>query len=161
MNTLSEIEMEGVDPGPIRVVAVDDDEYVLWGLTRLLRGEWPRMSLVATARTPIEATCHIRLLRPHVALLDVFLEEQNALERLSALLADSESEIVVLTESHHPAIHDHAWRCGAADVVTKDAPAERLLQAIEHAHEHRRKGGSGAHRFAGMAAAIRRRPLLQ
>jgi len=40
---------------PIRVLLVDDQKPVLWGLTKLIEGEWPRMAVAGAASTVSEA----------------------------------------------------------------------------------------------------------
>jgi DNA-binding NarL/FixJ family response regulator len=114
-----------------RVMLVEDHEHVLWGLRKLIHGEWPRMAVCAVARTVTQAQAALREHAPDVVVLDLFLAGENALERLPAALEDSGAAWIVLTDARDVSLHRRAYQCGALAVVLKDEPAEVLLAHIE------------------------------
>ena len=120
--------------GPIRVLLVDDHEHVLWGLGKLIDGEWPRMMVIGTAKSMLQAAGLMRERKPDVVLLDVYLGADYMLDRLPELLGIAPAEVLVLTDAADSELHERAVRGGARGVVRKEAPAEVLLQEIERIH---------------------------
>lgn len=118
---------------PIRVLLVEDHDHVLWGLGKLIEGEWPRMVLAGNARTSSEALAALRARAVDVVVLDVFLGQENSLERLPAQIAACGAAFVVLTGDRNPALHRLALQSGAHAVLLKDGPADALLHEIERA----------------------------
>jgi two-component system nitrate/nitrite response regulator NarL len=117
---------------PIRLLLVEDHEHVLWGLGKLIDGEWPRLQIVGTARTVAQALAAVAAERPDVVVLDLFLGEDSMLDRLPSLQA-SGAAIVVLTGARDPQVHRRALQAGAYSIVLKERPAEVLLHEIERA----------------------------
>ena len=126
--------MQTAGAGPIRVLLVDDHHHVLWGLGKLIEGEWPHMVLAGTATTVREAQTFLRGHGTDVIVLDIYLGRENSLDRLPWLLEESGARAVVLTGARDTSLHRRALRDGATAVVMKDAPAEVLLTAIRKAH---------------------------
>lgn len=110
---------------------VDDHQTMLWGLTKLIESEKPRMDVVGTATTCDEALAKIGLLRPDVILLDLDLNGVSALEVLPALLSNSASNVLIFTGARDQATLDLAIFKGARGVLRKDASAEHVIKAIE------------------------------
>jgi DNA-binding NarL/FixJ family response regulator len=115
----------------IRVMLVDDHHTMLWGLTKLIESEKPRMDVVGTATTCDEALAKIGLLHPDVILLDLDLNGVSALEVLPALLSNSASNVLIFTGVRDQATLDLAIFKGARGVLRKDASAEQVIKAIE------------------------------
>ena len=115
----------------IRVMLVDDHQTMLWGLTKLIESEKPRMDVVGTATTCDEALAKIGLLHPDVILLDLDLNGVSALEVLPALLLNSASNVLIFTGARDQATLDLAIFKGARGVLRKDASAEQVIKAIE------------------------------
>jgi DNA-binding NarL/FixJ family response regulator len=122
---------------PLRVMLVEDHEHVLWGLKKLIAGEWPRLVVSGSARTVDEARAALRENTHDVVVLDVLLGCDDALEQLPGEIAAAGAALVVLTGSSDPALHRRAAECGALAVVAKDEPAEELLRHIERAYPGR------------------------
>ena len=110
---------------------VDDHQTMLWGLTKLIESEKPRMEVVGTATTCDEALAKIGLLHPDVILLDLDLNGVSALEVLPALLSNSASNVLIFTGARDQATLDLAIFKGARGVLRKDASAEHVIKAIE------------------------------
>src|SRR5690606_6308422 len=63
----------------LRVLVVDDHDVVHWGFRLLLeRQSW--VESCAAATTGEEALAHAKRLRPHVALVDLFLQGESGAE---------------------------------------------------------------------------------
>jgi two-component system, NarL family, nitrate/nitrite response regulator NarL len=125
---------------PIKVLLVDDHEHVLWGLGKLIDGEWPRMTVVGAVKTFADARALARELTPDVIVLDVFLDDGNSIDRLPELVAECRGRIVVLTGSQESDVHHRASSAGAWAVLSKAQPAEVILREIERANESREVG---------------------
>lgn len=119
---------------PIRVLLVDDNRTVLWGLTKLIEGEWPRMSLSGVAHNRAKALSLARL-APHVILLDLDLQGSCALGMLPELLRRSGGRALIYTARRDPHRHRDAMQFGAMGIVEKGEPAEVIIEAIAHVHQ--------------------------
>ena len=119
---------------PIRVLPVDDNRTVLWGLTKLIEGEWPRMSLTGTARTRGQAF-RLASAHPDVILLDLYLDGDRTVDRLPELLRQSGGRALIYTGLHDLRLYREAMQCGAMGVVEKGEPAEIILEAITCVHK--------------------------
>lgn len=119
---------------PIGVMLVDDHQTMLWGLSRLIDGEKPRMQVVGTARNCEEALEQVDQVIPDVILLDLDLGGKSALDILPGLLSNSVSRVMILTGERQQTL-DLAVLGGARGVLRKDAAADQVLQAIERMHK--------------------------
>lgn len=115
----------------IRVMLVDDHRSVLWGLGKLIESEHPRMELVGTATTAAEALRVLESAAPDVVLLDLDLNGESGLQVMPGILAKSKANVLILTGSRDPLVHDNAVLAGARGVVEKGEAAETLIRAIE------------------------------
>lgn len=122
------------EQGAIGVMLVDDHQTMLWGLTKLIEGESPRMKVVGSARNCEEAIEQADRLRPDVILLDLDLGGKSALNILPRLLSNSVSRALILTGERQSKTLDMAVVGGARGVLCKDASAQQVLQAIEKVH---------------------------
>lgn len=119
---------------PIRVMLIDDHPTMLWGLTKLVDGESPRMKVVGTAGNCEEAVAQADRLRPDIIVLDLDLDGRSALDVLPVLLSNSVSRVLILTGEHQLKTLETALLRGARGVLRKDAPAEHVLIAIQRIH---------------------------
>lgn len=119
---------------PIRVMLVDDHEHVLWGLSKLIKGEHPQMIVAGTARTVTETIFGLRHWQPDVLVVDAQLAGEDTIEHLPALRKSWDVPIVLLVDSDDPTRRRTALARGARSVLVKGEPAERLLWEIECAH---------------------------
>jgi CheY-like chemotaxis protein len=117
---------------PLKVLLVDDHEHVLWGLGKLLEGEWPRMIVVATARTMSDAIAAVHRHAPAVVVLDIVLGTEISIEHIPDLIVNG-PQVLILTGRRDPELHRRALAAGACAIVLKDEPAEMLLREIEKA----------------------------
>ncbi|MBT2322936.1 response regulator transcription factor [Variovorax paradoxus] len=120
---------------PIGVMLVDDHQTMLWGLSRLIDGESPRMQVVGTARNCEEALEQVDHVIPDVIVLDLDLGGKCALDILPGLLSNAVSRVLILTGERQQKNLDLAVLGGARGVLRKDASAEQVLLAIERMHK--------------------------
>jgi two-component system nitrate/nitrite response regulator NarL len=119
---------------PIRVLLVDDHQTVLWGLERLVNGEHPLMEVAGIAFTCEQAIVEATQLVPDVILLDLDLGGTSSVDILPRLLANGISRALVLTGERRTDILDAAIRSGARGILSKEAPADVVVRAIEKTH---------------------------
>ena len=120
---------------PISVFLVDDHKTVLWGLERLIESTSPKMSVVGIAENCEELFSKLPAAKPDVILLDLDLGGTNSLGCLEKLKACASAQVLILTGSSDPAVHQQAVVHGARGVVHKQVAAEVLLRAIEKVHQ--------------------------
>jgi len=120
---------------PIGVMLVDDHQTMLWGLSRLIDGEQPRMKVVATANCCEDALERTGQFAPDVIVLDLDLGGRSALDILPMLLSNDVSRALILTGERSQQTLDLAVLRGARGVLHKDASAEQVLDAIERVHK--------------------------
>ena len=97
---------------PIRVLLVDDHRSVLWGLEKLIQSEQPGMELVGTATTSAEALRILESATADVILLDLDLNGESGLLAIPGILARSKAQVLILTGSRDPVLHDNAVLAG-------------------------------------------------
>lgn len=118
---------------PIRVLLADDSLAMLWGLGKLVEGEAPNMALVGQARHAEEALSCARL-HLDVIVLNLTLGGASSVELIPALRAYSGGRVLIHTGIGDRRLHEDAMLFGAAGVIAADAPAARVLAAIECVH---------------------------
>jgi DNA-binding NarL/FixJ family response regulator len=97
----------------------------------ILAGE-PDIEVVADARNGREAVESTRRLRPHVVLMDIRMPILDGLAATAAILREPgcDTRVVILTTFDDDAYVYEALATGASAFLLKDAPAERLVEAI-------------------------------
>ena len=116
---------------PLRVMLVDDHKTMLWGLERLIGGEHSGMLVVATASDNASTLAQAAASQPDVIVLDLDLGGVSSLAILPQLVQSGHARILVLTGSHDQAVMEQAMLNGARGIISKDAPPELVLKAIE------------------------------
>jgi len=111
------------------VLIVEDHGVVLWGLKKLIDGEAPLMSVVASAGNRLDALAAARRTRPDVVLLDLTLGDESGLDFLPQLRdATGSGRVLVLTGLRDAETLRATLRRGASGVVCKDEQAEVVLK---------------------------------
>jgi DNA-binding NarL/FixJ family response regulator len=119
---------------PIRIMLVDDHKTMLWGLEKLIEGAGAALLLVGTAHNNDSALREASRLRPDLIVLDLDLEGRSSLEVLPQLLQDSGARVLILSGNRDQTLLAQAVKLGARGVLSKEAPAEQVLKAIERVH---------------------------
>jgi len=120
-----------------RVMIVDDQEVVREGLRAIL-GTVPGIEVVGVAGNGAEAVERVATLQPEVVLMDLNMPIMNGVEATRALrAAHPEVKVLVLTTYDAEEWVLDAVRAGASGYLLKDAPRERLIDAIKGTAEGR------------------------
>jgi two-component system, NarL family, response regulator DesR len=117
----------------IRILIAEDQRMVRGALAALLSFE-PDLEVVAQVSSGDEVLPAARAARPDVALLDVEMPGLDGIEAAAALREElPETTPLILTTFGRPAYLRRAMEAGAAGFLVKDAPSERLANAIRRA----------------------------
>jgi DNA-binding NarL/FixJ family response regulator len=120
----------------IRLIIVDDQELVRTGF-RLFLETQDGLEVVGEAGDGREAVERARELRPDVVLMDIRMPHMDGVQataRLSAAELEPPPRVLVLTTFDLDEYVFGALRAGAAGFLLKDAPRERLVEAIRVVH---------------------------
>ncbi|MFF4242257.1 response regulator [Actinomadura geliboluensis] len=119
----------------IRVLIVDDQELIRIGF-RLFLQTRPELEVVGEAGDGREALDRAAELRPDVVLMDVRMPRMDGVEATAHLTAVSDPpRVLILTTYDLDEYVFGALRAGASGFLLKDAPRERLLEAIRVVHQ--------------------------
>lgn len=114
----------------IRVFVVDDHEVVRLGLAAIFQGT--SIEICGQAATAAEVAENVERLKPDVLLLDIRMEGGDGLNTLGRIKLDHPELAVLLYSAYdNPTYVARAVALGAAGYVLKEAPAEKLISAIE------------------------------
>lgn len=118
----------------ISILLVDDHALVRESL-RLLIDASPDMRVVGEAGSCAEALREAEATQPHVVVLDLLLEEEQAVDILPPLLAlAAQPKVLVLTSLRDTEAHRTAIRLGASGIVHKETHGDVFLKAIRCVH---------------------------
>ena len=114
----------------IAVVLADDQPLVRAGLRMILETE-PDLSVVGEATTGAEAVEVCARERPDVVLMDVRMPVMDGIEATRLVTGvDNPPRVLVLTTFDLDEVVYDALRAGASGFLLKDAPEDRLTNAI-------------------------------
>jgi DNA-binding NarL/FixJ family response regulator len=120
----------------IRVLIVDDQELVRTGF-RLFLETQSGLAVVGEAGDGEQAIERARTLRPDVVLMDIRMPTMDGVEATAKLTTgaiEPAPRVLVLTTFDLDEYVFGALRAGAAGFLLKDAPRERLIEAIRVVH---------------------------
>jgi two-component system response regulator DesR len=118
----------------IRVVVAEDQAMVLGALAALLETEGD-LEVVGRARNGREALALVRDTAADVLLTDIEMPEMTGLEVADELRRSrSRTRVVILTTFARPGYLRRALEGGASGYVLKDAPSEKLADAVRRVH---------------------------
>jgi len=120
----------------IRVLIVDDQELVRTGFGLFLETQ-TGLDVVGEAGDGEEAIQRVRELRPDVVLMDIRMPTMDGVEATAKLTSgaiEPAPRVLVLTTFDLDEYVFGALRAGAAGFLLKDAPRERLIEAIRVVH---------------------------
>lgn len=118
----------------IKVLIAEDQAMVLGALAALV-GTEPDLEVVAQARDGRAALAEALAKRPDVVLTDIGMPDMSGLELAAQLKAHGASaRVIMLTTFARPGFLRRALDAGAVGYLLKDAPADRLAEAIRRVH---------------------------
>ena len=118
----------------IRVLIAEDQSMVLGALAALLELE-PDIEVVGRARDGQEALELAERARPDVVLTDIEMPRLTGLELAAELKRrGGPARVVILTTFARAGYLRRALDAGAAGYLLKDAPSERLAEAVRRVH---------------------------
>jgi DNA-binding NarL/FixJ family response regulator len=120
----------------IRLLIVDDQGLVRTGFTLFLETQ-DDLHVVGEAGDGREAIERARALRPDVVLMDIRMPHMDGVEATARLVEagiEPPPRVLVLTTFDLDEYVFGALRAGAAGFLLKDAPRERLVEAIRVVH---------------------------
>jgi two-component system, NarL family, response regulator DesR len=121
----------------IAVLIAEDQGMVLGALAALLEIE-PDLHVVARARDGKEALALSAKTDPDVVLTDIEMPTMTGLELAAELQRSrkgSRPRVIILTTFARPGYLRRALEAGASGYLLKDAPAEKLADAIRAVHQ--------------------------
>jgi DNA-binding NarL/FixJ family response regulator len=131
-----EADRREADPGvlddPIRLLIADDDEET----TLVLRDSLPAygFEVVGNARNGAEAGEKVAALHPEVVLMDLRMPGVDGIEATVQIKArEPKTQVVILTAYSSGDARDLAEFMGAADLVEKNAPLEKIVSRLRAA----------------------------
>jgi DNA-binding NarL/FixJ family response regulator len=113
----------------LRVLVVDDHDVVHWGF-RVLLGEQSWVQRCMSARSGEEALALLPTLRPHVALVDLFLAGESGADVCASIRRVSPDTRVLLISGSGRMSPPAARAAGASGFVSKDWEAKEVARAV-------------------------------
>lgn len=118
---------------PIRVLLVDDQQIVLWGLEKLIDSEL-RMEVVGTATNIPDAKRLVMEKQPDIIILNIYLDDIDCVSHIPDLSNNGNTRVVIFTETHDKEVIDRAILSGARGVVHRKESMQTILRAVEKIH---------------------------
>jgi RNA polymerase sigma factor (sigma-70 family) len=139
------------DPSPL-IHIVDDDAAYRTAVARLLEASGYRVALYASAAQLLDASPPAEL---GCILLDINMEGLSGLE-LQERLADAGNRLPIVFLTGHADVPSsvRAIKAGAEDFLTKPAPKEVLLAAVQRALARYRAAAENDEKLAALRALL-------
>jgi two-component system nitrate/nitrite response regulator NarL len=120
---------ETTSAGVVTVALVDDHQMVRQGLATWLAVACSRIDVLATAST-VDELRRTAGWGARVVLLDLYLDDDSAVEDNLAALHAAGSQVAVISAHVEPEVVYRAVAAGATGYVPKGASAEEMLAAV-------------------------------
>jgi DNA-binding NarL/FixJ family response regulator len=118
-------------PDEIKRLVLADDHHLLRRGFRSLLSDEPGLEVVGEASTGLEAIEICRRLAPDLVLMDVRMPEMDGITATHQIKREQPGVSVLMVTMHeNPDYLLEALDAGAAGYVLKDAPADRLINAV-------------------------------
>ena len=113
-----------------RVLIVDDEAMIRTGLRMIVESQ-DDLEVVGEAEDGRDAIEAVSRLAPDVVLMDIRMPNMDGIESTRRLTAtDSSAKVIVLTTFDLDEHVVDALKAGASAFLTKDAPADKLLEGV-------------------------------
>jgi DNA-binding NarL/FixJ family response regulator len=113
----------------IRVVVADDQALVREGLVAILESQ-SDIEVVADVADGYEAVKAARNLDPDIVLMDIRMPEMDGIEATRCLSDTERPRVLILTTFDLDQYVYEALKAGASGFLLKDAPRQRLIEAV-------------------------------
>jgi DNA-binding NarL/FixJ family response regulator len=115
----------------ITVLICDDSAIIRMGLRMVVESE-PDLAVVGEAADGAEAVAGVLEVKPDIVLLDIQMPSMNGIEATRRILSgDTGTRVLVLTTYDHDENVYAALGAGASGFLVKDAPPEKVIEAIK------------------------------
>lgn len=115
----------------IEVIIIEDDPMVA-EINKTFVNSVPGFTVVDTAGTATEGIAKTTVRMPDLALIDVYLPDQDGLSLLQELRRiNIPTDAILLTAAHDTETIERAFRYGAVDYILKPFKFQRLKMALE------------------------------
>src|SRR6266446_7159646 len=122
------------DPGPIRILSVDDHALIRQGIAGLVATQTD-MTVVAEAANGREAIQQFHRHRPDITLMDLQMPAMNGLDAIIAIRGEfPKARMIVLTTYAGDVQAQRAVKAGAQAYLLKNLLHRELLQTIRAVH---------------------------
>src|SRR6202790_3419965 len=126
------------DPGPIRILSVDDHPLIRQGVAGLVATQ-ADMNLIAEATNGREAIQQFHRHRPDITLMDLQMPEMSGLDAIIAIRGEfPEAKIIVLTTYKGDVQILRALKAGARGYLLKSTFHKELVETIRVVHAGRK-----------------------
>ncbi|MBM4764641.1 response regulator [Bacillus sp. B15-48] len=117
---------------PITVLLIEDDPMVL-AINRSYINQLDGFNIIGTASNGTEGIQLIRKLNPDLAIMDVYMPQQDGLKMLKQLRSEGyQTDIIMITAASDLETVKYALQYGAVDYIVKPFTFERIQQAFEN-----------------------------
>ncbi len=127
----------------VRVLIVDDAKAVRESIKRMLELDGD-CAVVGEAADGVEAVSAARRLLPDVILMDINLPRMDGISAATQILAEQETNIVMISVEGDREYLRRAMQAGAKDYLVKPFSSDELAQAIRRCGIFASGGGGGA-----------------
>jgi DNA-binding NarL/FixJ family response regulator len=115
---------------PATVLIVDDHELVRRGLREMI-GREPDLSVCDTVADAPQVMARLREIQPDLVLVDLTLQDGDGLELIKQIQATHPEVRVLVVSMHDENLYaERSIRAGAMGFVSKNEPAEAIIDAI-------------------------------
>lgn len=120
---------------PIRVLLVDDEDIVRYGLKAIAQGT-PEIAIVGEAGTGKDAIAQAQALQPDVILMDINMPKMDGVTATQEIARlQPHAKILILTTHNESQYLVEAIQQGAVGYLLKNTPPEDFIQNIQQAHK--------------------------
>ena len=114
----------------IRVLLVDDEELVRFGLRTVLESD-DGIEVVGEAADGIDAVTAVRTLHPDIVLMDIRMPRMDGLAAARQILSHPDPpKVAILTTFHLDEYVFAALEAGASGFLLKDIPPRQIVAAV-------------------------------
>lgn len=131
----SDNQINQLSAQPIRILLVDDQQIVLWGLEKLIESVKPRMEVVGIATNISDAKQLVLEKNADILILNIYLDETDCVSHIPDFTNNGNTRVVIFTETRDKDMIDRAVLSGARGIVHRKESMQTVLRAIEKVYD--------------------------